>query len=161
MILDSVKLTALTATDMEQGWDCFSIVGPFPAMLSPYITKAERREWENICVTKLECLGCLVNKVSNTLEFSKRIKMPSYKLAGIYSTFSFILKRELPINGSPGVLWLSPMDCRFSGILKQWKQPMSVVGHCSAPVLDTYVFPVRERSLIPSQASGSYSLPLE
>lgn len=41
MILDSVKPTALIATDMEQDWDCISIVGPFPAVLSPNTTKTE------------------------------------------------------------------------------------------------------------------------
>lgn len=51
MILDSVKPTALIATDMEQDWDCISIVGPFPAVLSPNTTKTEGGGWENICAT--------------------------------------------------------------------------------------------------------------
>lgn len=153
MILDSVKLTALTATDMEQDWACISIVGPFPAMFSPNTTKAERGG--DICAT-LECLGCLINKVSNTLEFSKQIKMSSYKLSGIYYTFSFILKREELINRSLDVLWLSPRGCHVSGILKQWKAACRSSLDCSAPMLDTYVFPVKERSLIPSQVSGNY-----
>lgn len=108
-----------------------------------------------ICAT-LECLGCLINKVSNTLEFSKQIKMSSYKLSGIYYTFSFILKREELINRSLDVLWLSPRGCHVSGILKQWKAACRSSLDCSAPILDTYVFPVKERSLIPSQVSGNY-----
>lgn len=129
--------------------------GTLSCHAQPQHYKSRKEKWENICVT-VECLGCLINKVSNTLEVSKQIKTPSYKLAGIYYTFSFILRHEVPINCSLGVLWLSPMGCHVSGILKQWKQPVGVGLDCSAPMLDTYVFPMRERSLIPSQVSGSY-----